>query len=415
MKTIWPEVRAKFLFTQLRRPCLETDGTVTAFRDGEVTLRSERRESGFTEAVQFHGYQGVKSGDLVIHSMDGFAGAIGVSKSDGKMSPVAHIYGPRFDLDLNFYAYYLRHLASVGYIQSLAKGIRERSTSFDPGTFAEVLLPVPPLEEQHRICEYLDQRLTNFSQLIQAKKTQIAQIHQYRLEMTEQLIFNSGVLCTPSAIKNSSELADPFNLKLPEGWKRTKFRYIASNASLPSGGVGNLLSVYLNEGVIPFSQGGDDRVHNPSEDMSKYQIVKSGYLVMNNQQAWRGSVGVSSLDGIISPAYHIYRLSTEFLPGYANLLFRSRPMVFLFEQVSRGVGNIQRNLDTTSLKNIPVVLPGKEQQLKILAAVSEISESCGEAIENLDRSISKLEEMKSSLLTNVITGTMALDSVKGVA
>ncbi len=406
MNTIWPETRAKFLFKQLRRPCLETDGTVTAFRDGEVMLRSERRESGFTEAVQYHGYQGVLIGDLVIHSMDGFAGAIGVSKSNGRMSPVAHIYRPRMDLDLPFYAYYLRHLANVGYIQSLAKGIRERSTSFDPSTFAEVPLPVPPLAEQQRISRYLDNQLATLTKLISAKKKQIAQINEYRTEETERLVFSPDVLCTPSYIKNSSELADPFAITLPDTWTRNKFRYIASNASRASGGKGDLLSVYLNEGVIPFSQGGEDRVHNPSEDMAKYQIVKPGYLVMNNQQAWRGSVGVSAYQGIISPAYHIYKLSNDFLPEFANLLFRSRPMVFLYEQVSRGVGNIQRNLDGSSLKNIPVVYPSIQAQFTSVEEVARISNSCASTIEVLDQSISRLEELKKSILTHVITGVL---------
>ncbi len=406
MKTIWPETRAKFLFKQLHRPCFESDGTVTAFRDGEVMLRSERRETGYTEAVQFHGYQGVLIGDLVIHSMDGFAGAIGVSKSNGKISPVTHIYRPRKDLDLSFYAYYLRHLANIGYIQSLAKGIRERSTSFDPSIFAEVPLPVPPLDEQQRISRYLDHQLATLTNLIAAKRAQISQINEFRVEETERLIFSPKILRTPSSIKNSSELADPFAIKLPDNWTRIKFRYIASSASRASGGHGDLLSVYLNEGVIPFSQGGIDRVHNPSEDMSNYQVVKPGYLVMNNQQAWRGSVGVSAYQGIISPAYHIYRLSSDFLPEFANILFRSRPMVFLYEQVSRGVGNIQRNLDATSLKNIPVVYPSMQAQIKSVEAVADTSNSSRSTIEILNLSISKLEEFKNSLLTNVITGAL---------
>ena len=64
------------------------DGVVTCFRDGVVTLRKNRRLSGFTEAIFEFGYQGVQKGDLVIHAMDAFAGAIGVSDSDGKSTPV---------------------------------------------------------------------------------------------------------------------------------------------------------------------------------------------------------------------------------------------------------------------------------------------------------------------------------------
>ena len=56
------------------------------FRDGQVTLRSNRREDGFTNAVKEIGYQHIAKGDLVVHAMDGGFGAIGVSDSAGKAS-----------------------------------------------------------------------------------------------------------------------------------------------------------------------------------------------------------------------------------------------------------------------------------------------------------------------------------------
>ena len=84
----WEERRGKFLFDLKKRPLREEDDVITAFRDGQVTLRTNRRTEGFTNSLKEIGYQGVRKGDLVIHAMDGFAGAIGVSDSDGKCSPV---------------------------------------------------------------------------------------------------------------------------------------------------------------------------------------------------------------------------------------------------------------------------------------------------------------------------------------
>ena len=53
-----------------------------------MTLRKNRKNDGFTNALKEHGYQGIRIGDLVIHNMDAFAGAIGVSDSNGKSTPV---------------------------------------------------------------------------------------------------------------------------------------------------------------------------------------------------------------------------------------------------------------------------------------------------------------------------------------
>lgn len=165
----WDRLPAWVLFTRQRRPSAAAEGIVTAFRDGQVTLRSRRREEGFTNAVQEIGYQGVRRGDLVIHSMDGFAGAIGVSDSDGKASPVVHAYKAVEDVDARFYAYLLRDLARSGFITSLAKGIRERSTAFDPATFRSLVLPRPPLEEQRAIANLLDRETARIDSLIDRK------------------------------------------------------------------------------------------------------------------------------------------------------------------------------------------------------------------------------------------------------
>lgn len=83
----WPLYRAKFLWHEVLLPVRDFDEMVTCFRDGQVTLRKNRREEGFTNAIKELGYQGIRAGQLVLHSMDAFAGAIGVSDSDGKCTP----------------------------------------------------------------------------------------------------------------------------------------------------------------------------------------------------------------------------------------------------------------------------------------------------------------------------------------
>jgi len=63
----WEELRAKFLFQRMDRPTADDDEIVTAFRDGTVTLRKNRRTDGFTNSEKEIGYQGIRKGDLVIH------------------------------------------------------------------------------------------------------------------------------------------------------------------------------------------------------------------------------------------------------------------------------------------------------------------------------------------------------------
>lgn len=142
----WDVEKAKWLFTRAERPIRPEDEIVTCFRDGKVTLRKNRRKEGFTIALKEHGYQGIRVGDLVIHAMDAFAGAVGVSDSDGKSTPVYSACIPRNPetVDVNYYAYFMRDLALSGFLVSLAKGIRERSTDFRFRDFAELDISFPP-------------------------------------------------------------------------------------------------------------------------------------------------------------------------------------------------------------------------------------------------------------------------------
>ena len=118
MPAHWDVIRGKYILRYMQKPVREDDGVITCFRDGEVTLRSNRREDGFTMSDKEIGYQGIDVGDLVVHGMDGFAGSIGISDSRGKASPVLNV------LDTNqnkrYIMYYLRSMAYSDVFLALA-------------------------------------------------------------------------------------------------------------------------------------------------------------------------------------------------------------------------------------------------------------------------------------------------------
>ena len=178
----WSTSRLKFLFERKSRPPHEHEEVVTAFRDGVVTLRSNRREDGFTFADKEIGYQGVESGDLVIHSMDAFAGAIGVSNSRGKCSPVYSVAVPRPNAptDTRFWAYYLRHLAITGFIESLAKGIRERSVDFRWKDVGNLLVNYPDADTQETIADFLDRETAIIDKLVEKTVQSIERQQEFR-------------------------------------------------------------------------------------------------------------------------------------------------------------------------------------------------------------------------------------------
>jgi Type I restriction modification DNA specificity domain len=131
------------------RPAIPGLGVITAYRDGVVTLRSKRREDGYTFSEAEHGYQEVAPGDLVFHALDGFAGAVGVSDSHGNCTPVYHVCRPRGNSRADYLALLIRYLGTSGFLALQAPNVRQRSVDFRNWTnFARVPLMVPSLDDQ---------------------------------------------------------------------------------------------------------------------------------------------------------------------------------------------------------------------------------------------------------------------------
>lgn len=151
-----PKTTLKFLLQKVIRPVETSDGVVTAFRDGQVTLRSLRREGGFTMSQAEGGYQGVELGDFVFHGLDGFAGAVGVSEARGKASPVYHVCVATEATSEVFMAWALRALAAVGYLEAHAWSVRQRSVDYrNWQMFSSLPLAVIPKAEQKAVVDEL--------------------------------------------------------------------------------------------------------------------------------------------------------------------------------------------------------------------------------------------------------------------
>ena len=178
MPAHWDVVRGKYILHYMQKPVREDDGVITCFRDGEVTLRSNRREEGFTMSDKEIGYQGIDVGDLVVHGMDGFAGSIGISDSRGKASPVLNVLDT--DQCKRYIMYYLRSMAYSDVFLALATGIRVRSCDLRWNKLAELSYPVPPLNEQNAIVKHIDSVLSKADAVIADKKAQLAILDEYK-------------------------------------------------------------------------------------------------------------------------------------------------------------------------------------------------------------------------------------------
>lgn len=191
--------------------------------------------------------------------------------------------------------------------------------------------------------------------------------------------------------------------EVPSHWESFPLFVQAKISSITNHIDKELLSVYLDRGVVRFSDVDEKRTNVTSLDLSKYQLVRKGNLVLNNQQAWRGSVGVSSYEGIVSPAYLILELSNKFDPHYANYLFRNGSMVSHYLIASKGVGTIQRNLYWGNLRRTPIFIPPLSEQQKIAQFLDDKTAKIDQAVDLAEKQIALLKEHKQILIQNAVT------------
>lgn len=182
----WSIARGKHILTLLQRAVFPTDGVITCFRDGEVTLRGNRREDGFTVSLKEIGYQGIEPGDLVVHGMDGFAGSIGISDSRGKSSPVLVVLDS--SQDKKYLMYYLRSMAYNNVFLALSTGIRVRSCDLKWNKLADLLYLVPPIVEQHKLVSFLDEKCSEIDAMLSKTRASIEEYKKLKQAVITQAV-----------------------------------------------------------------------------------------------------------------------------------------------------------------------------------------------------------------------------------
>lgn len=395
----WETKRAKYMFTKEKRGVRESDEVVTCFRDGEVTLRKNRRTTGFTESLTEIGYQGIRKNDLVIHQMDAFAGAIGVSDSDGKGTSVYHCCTPKGAYDVFYYAFLIRTMAKSGYIQSLYRGIRERSSDFNFQVFGKQYLLVPPPEEQKAIAEFLDNKTKQINELVSAKQKQIELLKEYKQAVIAKAV-TQGV--NPKTKMKDSGIS--WIGQIPEHWECSTLRKHLQFVSEKGHPEEQLLSVTREYGVIVRNTESKEENHNViPEDLSNYKLVEKGQFAINKMKAWQGSYAVSSYTGIVSPAYYVCELNFD-VKEFFSIAIRSKTYVPFFTMYSKGIRVDQWDLSPIGLKTIPFFIPPKDEQKRIVAFVNDKIVKVDSQILSIEKQIANLNEYKQSLISDVVTG-----------
>ena len=252
--------------------------------------------------------------------------------------------------------------------------------AIDEQTVKAARIPVPDMESQRRIVEFLDAELEQIDALTAEQERLVSLLIERRVALAD-------------VIMESIE-AD-----------LVKLRFLFAPRNERANGDEEVLSVYRDYGVIPKNSRSDNHNVTP-EDLSNYRRVSVGDLVVNKMKAWQGSVAISDFEGIVSGDYQVLRpITTRFSSQFAHHILRSSRMIREYRIRSKGIRPSQWRLYWEDLADIRVPVPDLPVQESIERRFVDIAEQdpVGESLESLRQ---LLEERRAALITAAVTGEL---------
>ena len=194
--------------------------------------------------------------------------------------------------------------------------------------------------------------------------------------------------------------------EIPVGWEvcRIKELFHEVNERCENGNDYTLLSVSEYYGVSPKSQRiSDDDMLTHAETLDGYKVCHENDIVMNIMLAWKRALGVSQYEGIVSPAYCVYRTNKDLDSKYFHYLYRTDMYANLFKQFSTGIIDSRLRLYPDKFLSLKCQVPPLEEQHRISTYLDTKCEKIDSIIARQQEVIEKLKTYKLSVITEAVT------------
>ena len=186
MNAKWRLTKIGYICTKLSRLFKPEDTALICSNSGKVLVRPDDVTGKMVS--DDNAMQGIHAGDIAIHGMDTWHGAIALSDYDGKITRVVHVCDSTEDK--RFIVYYLQHLAFQGVYKLISNGVRGNTSDFRSwDKVRDIWIAIPKTkEEQKNICDYLDRQCKSIEKVIAEKKEQIEVLDEYKKSLIYEYV-----------------------------------------------------------------------------------------------------------------------------------------------------------------------------------------------------------------------------------
>jgi type I restriction enzyme S subunit len=313
---------------------------------------------------------------------------------------------PRSDRDSRFVVYLMAALYLSRYSHQFIKqntGIQ----NLDDYALFDTKVWLPALNTQKSIANFLDRETARIDYLIEKKE-------QQRLLLAEKAratVIDAVTRGLHQGVPMQSTGLDWLPLA-PAHWHVTRIANLFCEANEPGVDGLPILSVSIHHGISDRELDEDERDRKAMhiEDRTSYQRVRPGYLAYNMMRAWQGAVGVSTVDGLVSPAYVVAKPKVEIHTPFFQYLLRTPACIEEMRRGSKGIVSFRLRLYWENFRQIVVVLPPPPEQKEIAELANQTVTRAAQVGEVVKQSVERLREHRAALIIAAVTGQIDLTS-----
>lgn len=308
------------------------------------------------------------------------------------------IVRPKPYVNVRYLAYAFDSLSFRHQIRTAVKGVKVYSIT--KAILKDTAVWLPNVDQQYEIAQFLDQKKAQIEQAIAIKEQQIALLNERKQIVIQQAV-TKGL--DPNVTMKDSGLE--WIGEIPEHWEVKKAKYLFKEVDERSvSGVEELLSVSHMTGVTPRSEKNVSMFM--AEDYSGSKLCQKNDLVINIMWAWMGALGVSNYEGIVSPAYGVFRqlLSNTFNPMYLEYLLKTTKYIEYYNRVSTGLHSSRLRFYGHMFFAMKIGYPNLAEQNQIIAYIDNEFLKIDQVLMSLAKQVEKLKEYKTTLINDAVTG-----------
>ena len=333
-------------------------------------------------------FRTVHKNDFVI-SLRSFQGGFERSDFEGVCSPAYQTFCATRDIDHQYFKYLFKSPSFIDHMNSLTLGIREGKTiKFDD--FATQLLPVPPLDEQRRIADFLDEKCAQIDRAITSAEQSIQEYKAYKSSL---ISFSLPRKRTLVPIKQLCDL-------LP-GYAFESQKFIKGDD-----GVRLLRGINVGVGKTQWL----DIVSYPTDmlgGLDAYEL-SSGDLVIGLDRPWiKDGLRTTFITEDDLPCYLVQRVARIRVRGnlYAPYLKHCLDSGLLERHIASGTTGVSvPHISHFQIASCKIPLPPLDEQRRIADFLDEKCAQIDRAVEAKQAIIDELKSYKKSLIYEVVTG-----------